>query len=44
MISISGSHGKTMSASMLKDIILDSTYLIGDGTSDLGNNEYFISW
>ena len=27
---------------MLKDILLGSTYLIGDGKSNIGNNGYFI--
>lgn len=42
MIGVAGTHGKTMTSSMLKDIMLGSTYLIGDGKSDIGKNGYFI--
>ena len=42
MIAVSGSHGKTTSCTMLKTILDDSTYLIGDGSSNKGNNNLFI--
>lgn len=42
MIAVSGSHGKTTSSTMLKTILNDSTYLIGDGSSGKGNNKNFI--
>ena len=31
MLAVAGSHGKTTSCTMLKTILDDSTYLIGDG-------------
>ena len=42
MIAVAGSHGKTTSCTMLKTILDDSTYLIGDGSSNKGNNNLFI--
>lgn len=42
MIAISGTHGKTMSCSIFKTVFPNVNYLIGDGTSNLTNSNYFL--
>lgn len=42
MIAVSGTHGKTSSAFMLKTIIPEVSYLIGDGSSNNGNSDFFV--
>lgn len=41
LITVSGCHGKTTTSSMLAHI-LDSNYIIGDGSGDVGTNNYFV--
>lgn len=41
LIAVSGCHGKTTTASMLAHI-LESNYLIGDGSGKINNNSYFV--
>lgn len=41
-ISVCGSHGKTTTTKMLSEFIIDSNYLIGDGTGKAGCNNNFI--
>lgn len=42
MISISGTSGKTTSSKMLSMILDNTTALIGDGSYNVGSNNYFI--
>ena len=41
LIAVSGCHGKTTTSSLLAHI-LDSNYLIGDGSGNVGKNNYFV--
>ena len=41
LIAISGCHGKTTTSSMLSHVI-ESNYLIGDGSGKINNSEYFV--
>ena len=41
LIAVSGCHGKTTTSSMLSHV-LDSNYLIGDGSGNINNSEYFV--
>lgn len=41
LIAVSGCHGKTTTSSMLSHV-LDSNYLIGDGSGDINDSEYFV--
>ena len=41
LIAVSGCHGKTTTSAMLAHI-LDSNYLIGDGSGKISNNNYFV--
>lgn len=41
LITVSGCHGKTTTSSMLSHI-LESNYIIGDGSGGVGKNNYFV--
>ena len=41
LIAVSGCHGKTTTSSMLAHV-LDSNYLIGDGSGNTNNSNYFV--
>jgi UDP-N-acetylmuramate--alanine ligase len=41
LIAVSGCHGKTTTSSMLAHV-LDSNYLIGDGSGKINNSDYFV--
>ena len=41
LIAVSGCHGKTTTSSMLSHV-LESNYLIGDGSGNINNSEYFV--
>ncbi len=41
LIAVSGCHGKTTTSSMLSHV-LDSNYLIGDGSGNINKSEYFV--
>lgn len=41
LIAVSGCHGKTTTSSLLAHI-LESSYLIGDGSGGVGENNYFV--
>lgn len=41
LIAVSGCHGKTTTSSMLSHV-LNSNYLIGDGSGNINNSEYFV--
>ena len=41
LIAVSGCHGKTTTSSMLSHV-LESNYLIGDGSGDINNSDYFV--
>ena len=41
LIAVSGCHGKTTTSSMLAHV-LESNYLIGDGSGNISNSEYFV--
>lgn len=41
LIAVSGCHGKTTTSSMLAHV-LDSNYLIGDGSGNINNSDYFV--
>ena len=41
LIAVSGCHGKTTTSSMLQHV-LESNYLIGDGSGEIKNSEYFV--
>ena len=41
LIAVSGCHGKTTTSSMLSHV-LESNYLIGDGSGNINNSDYFV--
>ena len=41
LIAISGCHGKTTTSKLLS-YVLDSNYLVGDGSGSISNSEYFV--